>query len=116
MNKRQAKKAFKKKYGVNPNQASKELLKALEKMDMDKIMYNVCEGIRKAMNLFADFMEEAPQIIAEQLDILTERVREYNERVDNGEIDIAGQKVLLDMRQTDESTQTPCDTWEKEQS
>ena len=50
MNKRQAKKAFKKKYGINPSKAAK----LLNKLDINKVMQQAAEVINK-------FAEQLPE-------------------------------------------------------
>ncbi len=115
MNKRQAKKQFKKKYGVNPNQYANELSEALKNLDMEAITKSVCEGIKRTVEEFADFMEKAPQLIADALEEVIAKMNEYNEGRENGTITITGEKVLLDMWDDTKPSQTPCDTREEEQ-
>lgn len=50
MNKRQVKKAFKKKYGINPSKAAK----LLNKLDINKVMQQAAEVINK-------FAEQLPE-------------------------------------------------------
>ena len=50
MNKRQAKKVFKKKYGINPSKAAK----LLNKLDINKVMQQAAEVINK-------FAEQLPE-------------------------------------------------------
>lgn len=50
MNKRQAKKAFKKKHGINPSKAAK----LLNKLDINKVMQQAAEVINK-------FAEQLPE-------------------------------------------------------
>ena len=52
MNKRQAKKAFKKKYGMNPGEAAK----LLNETDFTKVMQQVTEAIN-------DFAKKLPEIL-----------------------------------------------------
>lgn len=69
MNKRQAKKAFKKKYGCTPNQYAHKLLEAFSKIDISQIaeeagrgLMEICarlfEAYRGAMNTFLEALDE----------------------------------------------------------
>lgn len=99
MNKRQAKKAFKKKYGVNPNQMGKALV------DFD--WYKFGQDLGNAIN-------DALSALAQAINIAAEKLRAYEEGRKNGTITITGEKVLLDMWDDTKSSQTPCNTREKE--
>ena len=60
MNKRQAKKAFKKKYGVNPNQ----LKQALIDFDWDKFTQDLIEASNRAARMIAETMETVSKRLA----------------------------------------------------
>ena len=61
MNKRQAKKAFKKKYGVNPN----ELAKNISKIDIPGLMDKIATAAVKAFELMAQWAKEVNERITE---------------------------------------------------
>ena len=88
MNKRQAKKAFKKKYGVNPNQLAKKLTTA----DFAKAIQGVTESILK-------FAEELPRILQDITDVLCENIDNFTEqakRWQSGEITEEEKQAIID--------------------
>lgn len=54
MNKRQAKKAFKKKYGMNPGEAAK----ILNKLDINKIVQQIAEAFNKIVQQTAVILQQ----------------------------------------------------------
>ena len=60
MNKRQAKKAFKKKYGVNPNQMESALLD----FDWDKFTQDLIEASNRAARMITETMETVSKRLA----------------------------------------------------
>ena len=63
MNKRQAKKAFKKKYGMNPGEAAK----ILNKLDINKIVQQIAEAFNKIAQQIAEAFNKIAQQTAEIL-------------------------------------------------
>ena len=72
MNKRQSKKAFKKKYGINPEQA----VKILFELDIEGMINKLTEAIAKLPKAISDYIEENPELI-ERID------RTMNKEINN---------------------------------
>lgn len=84
MNKRQAKKAFKKKYGVNPNKAEE----LLQQMDWQEIGLRVAESVNETMRQLAECLVEFAEWLPTALEELTEelqRRQEESEKYKRGE-------------------------------
>lgn len=71
MNKRQAKKAFKKKYRCTPNQAI-YVLEKLQRLDWDKVAENISEGIGE----FAEALKTAIEIASKQFAEVAKAIHE----------------------------------------
>ncbi len=66
MNRRQKKKAFKKKYGVNPNTAAKEAIRIIENIDWSL----ASKGINNYLEACANMVQRLTDGIAECLSII----------------------------------------------
>lgn len=92
MNKRQAKKAFKKKYGMNPDEAAK----LLNEIDFTKIVQQATEAFNdfaKKLPEILDVMAKATKAAVEQND--TEQLKEYLQQYEEGRNDTAAAIIEL---------------------
>lgn len=92
MNKRQAKKAFKKKYGMNPGEAAK----LLNEIDFTKVVQQVTEAINdfaKKLPEILDGMAKTIRAAVEQID--TEQLTEYLQQYEEGRNDTAAAIIEL---------------------
>ena len=92
MNKRQTKKAFKKKYGINPGEAAK----LLNEVDFTKVMQQVPEAINefaKKLPEILDGMAKTIRVAVKQID--TEQLREYLQQYEEGRNDTAAAIIEL---------------------
>lgn len=92
MNKRQAKKAFKKKYGMKPGEAAK----LLNEKDFTKVMQQVTEAINdlvKKLPEILDGMAKTIRVAVEQID--TEQLTEYLQQYEEGRNDTAAAIIEL---------------------
>lgn len=75
MNKRQAKKAFKKKYGCTPNQAT-YILKKLTEIDWDEVAEKIHEGVNAFAEALTEACKKADMLAAEKIDEAMKAIRE----------------------------------------
>ncbi len=76
MNKRQAKKAFKKKYGCTPNQAL-HILGRLSEIDWSKVTEKVYEGVEVFAEALAEAYKKAGMLVAGKI---AEAMKQYEEK------------------------------------
>ena len=75
MNKRQAKKAFKKKYGCNPNQAF-YILDRLSEIDWGEVAEKVHEGVNAFAEALTEAYKKAGMLAAEKIAEAMKAIRE----------------------------------------
>lgn len=79
MNKRQAKKAFKKKYGCTPNQATtyiRYILRKPPEIDWGEVAEKVSEGIKTFAEALAEACKKADMLAAEKIAEVMKEIRE----------------------------------------
>ena len=75
MNKRQAKKAFKKKYGCTPNQVL-HILGRLSEIDWSKVTEKVYEGVEVFAEALTEAYKKANMLIVERIAEAMKAIRE----------------------------------------
>lgn len=76
MNKRQAKKAFKKKYGCTPNQYAYKFLEAFSKIDISQIAEETGRGLMELFTRLYEAYREAMNTFLEALDEIEKEMKQ----------------------------------------